>query len=175
MKTHEEPLTVTDVGATQISPNCSVQDPEDAAYVIFNNNASEIFVSSARFWNIYLIPKYQKKQFGGFDASKAGNGICTRLWYGIPDASANGVNIGSNVKTEFSLLEGASASTPICASIATRINNAQLNMGKSPVGFINPALYSHPEVLNDITNGTNPGCDTIGFEAIPGRGSVIVS
>lgn len=36
------------------------------------------------------------------------------------------------------------------------------------MGFVNPALYSHPEILNDITNGTNPGCGTPGFSAVPG-------
>lgn len=41
-------------------------------------------------------------------------------------------------------------------------------MGKSTVGFVNPVLYAHPEVLNDITNGTNAGCDTYGFSAISG-------
>lgn len=33
---------------------------------------------------------------------------------------------------------------------------------------MNPVLYAHPEVLNDITNGTNAGCDTNGFAAISG-------
>jgi tripeptidyl-peptidase I len=28
--------------------------------------------------------------------------------------------------------------------------------------------YAHPEVLNDITNGTNPGCGTKGFSAVEG-------
>ena len=33
---------------------------------------------------------------------------------------------------------------------------------------MNPALYSNPWMLNDITNGTNPGCGTVGFSAVPG-------
>lgn len=37
-----------------------------------------------------------------------------------------------------------------------------------PVGFINPVLYEHPEVFNDITSGHNPGCGTYGFEAVEG-------
>jgi tripeptidyl-peptidase-1 len=49
-----------------------------------------------------------------------------------------------------------------------QINEERLEMGKKPVGFINPVLYNHPEVLNDITNGTNAGCGTYGFSAIPG-------
>jgi tripeptidyl-peptidase-1 len=33
---------------------------------------------------------------------------------------------------------------------------------------VNPVLYAHPEVLNDITNGTNVGCGTEGFHAVKG-------
>lgn len=54
------------------------------------------------------------------------------------------------------------------ASIVTRINEERLAMNKSTVGFINPVLYSHPEVLNDIKNGSNPGCGTNGFSAVEG-------
>lgn len=36
------------------------------------------------------------------------------------------------------------------------------------VGFVNPTLYAHPEVLNDIVNGSNPNCGSSGFETAPG-------
>lgn len=29
-------------------------------------------------------------------------------------------------------------------------------------------LYSNPQVLNDITNGSNPNCGTAGFSAVSG-------
>lgn len=54
------------------------------------------------------------------------------------------------------------------AAIVTRINERRLAAGKSPVGFINPTLYAHPYVLNDIKNGSNPGCNTNGFQAVEG-------
>lgn len=61
-------------------------------------------------------------------------------------------------------------------------------MGKKPIGFLNPSLYANPSMLNDITNGkyircyevskvvsndnlkigTNVGCNTTGFAAVPG-------
>lgn len=56
---------------------------------------------------------------------------------------------------------GTSASSPIFAAIINRINEERLEIGKKTVGFINPALYSHPAMLNDIVNGTNPGCNTV--------------
>lgn len=36
------------------------------------------------------------------------------------------------------------------------------------VGFVNPVLYEHPEVLHDITNGSNPNCGSSGFKTAPG-------
>lgn len=50
----------------------------------------------------------------------------------------------------------------------TLINEKRIEAGKSPVGFLNPTLYENPEVMNDIKNGSNPGCGTAGFAAAPG-------
>jgi tripeptidyl-peptidase-1 len=44
----------------------------------------------------------------------------------------------------------------------------RIKVGKGALGFVNPTLYEHPEVLNDIVNGTNPGCGTKGFSAVKG-------
>jgi tripeptidyl-peptidase-1 len=52
----------------------------------------------------------------------------------------------------------------------TLINDARLAAGKSPVGFINPAIYSahFRAAFHDIVSGNNPGCGTDGFEAVEG-------
>jgi tripeptidyl-peptidase-1 len=57
---------------------------------------------------------------------------------------------------------------PTFGSAIALINDARLTAGKSPVGFINPVLYAHPDVLNDIATGDNPGCDLPGFNATAG-------
>ena len=54
--------------------------------------------------------------------------------------------------------------------IATGPRNEARN--RVPLGFLNPWLYSE-EVrnvrgINDITEGSNPGCGTLGFSAQPG-------
>jgi len=67
-----------------------------------------------------------------------------------------------------SLVEYAERSSPAFAAIINRVNEERLAIGKGPVGFINPVLYAHPQVLHDITNGTNPGCNTTGFSAAKG-------
>lgn len=69
---------------------------------------------------------------------------------------------------DYALSGGTSASTPIFAAVINRINEERLNVGKKPIGFLNPSLYANPSMLNDITNGTNPGCSTDGFSAVPG-------
>lgn len=65
-------------------------------------------------------------------------------------------------------LSSVQLGTPIFAAIINRIIDERLAVGKGPVGFINPVLYKNPSVLNDITNGTNPGCETDGFSTAPG-------
>lgn len=82
--------------------------------------------------------------------------------------AANGDNIALFNAGEFGFEGGTSASTPIFASIVNRINEERLAKGKKTVGFMNPVLYANPQVLNDITNGTNPGCGTVGFSAVKG-------
>jgi tripeptidyl-peptidase-1 len=86
----------------------------------------------------------------------------------VPDVSANGDNIALYTNGEFTFNGGTSAATPIFASIVNLINEERIAAGKSPVGFINPVLYQNPGVLNDITNGTNPGCGVNGFPAVVG-------
>lgn len=49
-----------------------------------------------------------------------------------------------------------------------QINEELAKVGKGPVGFVNPALYENPWVLNDITSGPNPNCGTDGFPAVQG-------
>jgi subtilase family serine protease len=66
------------------------------------------------------------------------------------------------------LVFGTSASSPTVGAIITLINEQRANVGKKPVGFINPVLYENPGALNDITVGTNPGCGTSGFSAAKG-------
>lgn len=54
------------------------------------------------------------------------------------------------------------------ASVLNLINEKRLLARKKPVGFVNPVLYANPQVFNDITRGSNPGCGTNGFTAVPG-------
>lgn len=48
------------------------------------------------------------------------------------------------------------------------LNEERLAVGKKSIGFLNPIIYAHPEMFNDVTIGGNPGCGTQGFPAAPG-------
>jgi tripeptidyl-peptidase-1 len=95
-------------------------------------------------------------------------GMYNRGGRGYPDLAAVGVNFIIWLGNSTTLVEGTSVSTPVIAGLITRINSFRLNTGKKPVGFINPVLYQHPEVFNDVTAGNNPGCNTMGFDAVEG-------
>lgn len=102
-------------------------------------------------------PPYTSTQFNNSQVAR-----------GFPDVSANGDLYVIALDGAFVRIGGTSASAPTFASIITLVNQARLNAGLTPVGFINPVLYENPSVLNDIVTGTNPGCGTAGFTAVEG-------
>ncbi|KAE8375728.1 Aorsin [Aspergillus bertholletiae] len=170
---------ITNVGATKVYPGHTVYEPESAVYDPAGLNS---YASGGGFSNIYPIPDYQADAVatyfkdhnppypyyeGGKNLGKNG-GVYNRLGRGYPDVAANGDNIAVFNGGQFGSSGGTSASTPIFASIINRIIDERLAVGKGPVGFINPVLYKNPSVLNDITNGSNPGCGTDGFSTAPG-------
>ncbi|KAJ6622436.1 Pro-kumamolisin, activation domain-containing protein [Mycena sp. CBHHK59/15] len=77
-------------------------------------------------------------------------------YFAIPDYQK------TQVQGQFYLVFGTSASAPVVGAILTLVNDARLNAGKSPIGFINPTIYSSAfaSAFNDVTNGNNPGCGT---------------
>lgn len=180
---------ITNVGATKVYPGHTVFEPESAVYDPAGHPYAVDYSSGGGFSNIYSVPDYQKQAvqtyFGEHNppypyystivnntdligSLGADGGIYNRLGRGIPDVAANGDNIALYNAGQFQLSGGTSASTPIFASVVNRLNEERLSAGKSPIGFLNPVLYKNPEVLNDITNGTNPGCGTVGFSAVKG-------
>jgi hypothetical protein len=61
------------------------------------------------------------------------------------------------------------ANVQTAAGIISLLNDYLLSTGRPPLGWLNPWLYGHGLAgLNDIILGSNPGCDTDGFPAIPG-------
>ena len=106
-------------------------------------------------------------------------GIYNRAGRGYPDVSAVGQNGVIVARGKQSAAGGTSMAAPLVASIFNLINEERINAGKSPVGFVNPTLYQHPEMFNDITvgnqdkggpngDGKPSACGNNGFSAVQG-------
>ncbi|KAF8880770.1 peptidase S8/S53 domain-containing protein [Infundibulicybe gibba] len=159
---------VTSVGATQMIAGSSTTDPEQAC--------ESVIVSGGGFSNYFDLPAYQRDAVNGYVENFAGADISAGAWNSsgnsraFPDISANGANYIIAVDGVFYLVFGTSAAAPVVASILTLVNDARITAGKSPIGFINPTIYSaaFKGAFNDITAGANAGCGTPGFSAAPG-------
>jgi kumamolisin len=91
---------------------------------------------------------------------------------GVPDVcGVADPQTGYDVRVDGSdtIIGGTSAVAPLWAGLIARINAAKA----SPVGFINPALYSHPGALRNITHGNNGSfaAAATGWDACTGLGS----
>ncbi|TFY61990.1 hypothetical protein EVJ58_g4155 [Rhodofomes roseus] len=157
---------VTAVGATQVNPNSTIFEPESAC--------EQIIQSGGGFSNVFPMPSYQaaavEHYLANYPPGYPDGTYNTSGSRAYPDISANGANYVVAVQGEYYLVYGTSCSSPVSAAIFSAINDARLAIGKSPIGFINPAIYT-PEFMaafNDITTGSNPGCGTEGFYAQPG-------
>ncbi|KAI9653319.1 MAG: hypothetical protein M1821_007643 [Bathelium mastoideum] len=174
---------VTAVGGTQLQSNQTVQDPESALQLA--DPAHPRFASGGGFSNYFPQADYQNSAVASYFAEHdpghlyyvananasnigAGGGIYNRNGRAYPDVSANGANmpiyVGGGLYKEF----GTSLAAPIWASVITLINQERQTAGKGPVGFLNPTLYFHASLFNDIKNGSNPNCESSGFSAVEG-------
>ncbi|KAJ7738332.1 subtilisin-like protein, partial [Mycena metata] len=126
--------------------------------------------SSGGFSNYWPTPNYQASAVAAFLKAQ-GTTNADRFnasGRGFPDVSSQGENIEFVSGGEMYLIGGTSAACPIFASVIALLNDQLIAAGKKPLGFLNPWLYANPGMLNDVTTGSNPGCDTAGFSARAG-------
>ncbi|RDW91294.1 hypothetical protein BP5796_02459 [Coleophoma crateriformis] len=135
---------VTSVGATRYV------EPEYA-----------VSFSSGGFSDRWARPSYQEAAVTEY-LSILGDkwaGLYNTTGRGFPDVAAQGVyyhiiDQGSDVR-----ISGTSASAPTFAALISLLNNARLKAGKSPLGFLNPWLYSTAKSgFTDIVHGGSTGC-----------------
>ena len=127
----------------------------------------------------YPQPTWQKAAVTGYFSTAARLGKTHVAGYAAngrayPDLSLAGMNymivIGGN-KYDVS---GTSASCPAVAGFFSNINAARKAIGKGPVGWINPSLYTKGSYfVKDITSGdikcvADGTCCSTGFYATPG-------
>lgn len=152
---------MTSVGATQLVAAAGLVTEEAAAF------------SSGGFSNVFPAPPYQQAAVSSYIyslAGKANKGRFNESGRGYPDVAALGVNFEIIVGGAEESVDGTSASSPTFASVIALLNDRRKSAGKNALGFLNPFLYSAAgaSALNDITVGSNPGCESPGFFATQG-------
>ncbi|KAH9056347.1 subtilisin-like protein [Lactarius vividus] len=128
-------------------------------------------LSGGGFSAYFPRPPYQSSAVPTFLQSLGDryNGLYNPGGRGIPDIAIQALNFGVTFNTKFLSVRGTSCSTPTAAGIVSLLYDYRISNGKPPLGFLNFWLYGIClEGLNDIMSGSNPGCNTDGFSAVPG-------
>ncbi|KAH8988390.1 subtilisin-like protein [Lactarius akahatsu] len=132
-------------------------------------------LSSGGFSNYFKRPDFQDRAVLPFlqNLGNRYNGLYNATSRGFPDLAAQAYNYPFIFKGELYLTQGTSCSVPTVAGVISLLNDYRLSKGKHVLGWLNPWLYSDDENgaiggLNDIIMGSNPGCNTAGFNAIVG-------
>lgn len=153
--------------------------------------------SSGGFSNLFATPDYQSNVVKSFMTGLGSqySGLYNTTGRGFPDIAAQGVNVQIVTSGDTNGVDGTSCSSPIFASTVALLNDQLIAAGKSPLGFLNPFIYSAKgsAAFNDVTSGeplsqfsfthnltdtfigSNPGCNTNGFSAVKGWDPVSIS
>jgi tripeptidyl-peptidase I len=169
---------VTTVGGTQRGAQNSTQK-EVALHVQLDETA--ILTSGGGFSNLFETPWYQLAAVAEYQRQEEQHIAkmpFNRKGRGFPDVAALGSSYLIALYGNMTSVYGTSASAPVVASMIALVNNERMHRGKAPVGFINPVLYQHPEIFNDVVEGSNEGCGfaeafmaTEGWDPVTGLGS----
>jgi kumamolisin len=122
----------------------------------------------------YAIPSWQT-------AAASGCSSCSKTYRNGPDVSAN-ANFTFYVCADQTTCTandygGTSFAAPMWAGYLALVNQQAKANGNSPVGFINPSLYtigggsSYDSDFHDITSGSNGFSATTGYDLVTGWGS----
>ncbi|KAH9020166.1 subtilisin-like protein [Lactarius pseudohatsudake] len=128
-------------------------------------------LSGGGFSEYFPRPAYQDVAVSAF-LSRQGTqyaGLYNPEGRGIPDIAAQALDLPVVVENDDIIVDGTSCSAPTVAGIISLLNDYLITNGRPPLGFLNIRLYNDGIAgLNDITSGSNPGCGTNGFSAVPG-------
>ncbi|KAJ7163233.1 subtilisin-like protein [Mycena filopes] len=126
--------------------------------------------SSGGFSRVFAQPSYQSAAVATYLTALGSTnaGKFTPTGRGFPDVAAQGVDFDIVNGGTLEGVSGTSCSSPTFASVVGLVNDKLIAAGKPPLGFLNPFLYSHTSIFNDVTLGHNTGCNTNGFPARAG-------
>jgi len=78
---------------------------------------------------------------------------------GYPDVAGLGHNYLIYIGGQWEVVDGTSCSSPVWAAITGLLNNARMNAGKAPLGFLAPTLYqayaANANAFKQQTTGNN--------------------
>lgn len=159
---------VTGVGATMnFEPEESAYRPSSTVNGVFR----DLYASGSGFSNYFGRPKYQDKVVPAYVKSLNGayDGLYNTKGRAYPDVAAQGLYFAYFWNGTEGVISGTSASTPLLSGIIGLVNDALIASGKSPLGFLNPWLYSKGyKGFTDITKGSSHGCGVDGFPVTKG-------
>ncbi|KUJ09482.1 subtilisin-like protein [Mollisia scopiformis] len=133
--------------------------------------------SGGGFSEVFGQPSYQTAAVNSWlttdTTHTANNAYFNKTGRAYPDVAAQSTDFVVVISGSASLVDGTSCATPTFASIIQLLNSDRLASGKSPLGFLNPWLYSNATSgLTDIKSGKNTGCSGVisgaGFSAVSG-------
>lgn len=150
---------MTTVGGTQLDPTGSFDNEKAASFDFYP--LTDGAGSTGGFSNYFPTPSYQSSQVLSYikGLGSAYTGRYNASGRGFPDVSALAVNYTTIWRGGSVSVSGTSASAPVFASIIALLNDKLIAAGKSPLGFLNPLLYSDngTVALTDITTGQFAG------------------
>eukprot|EP01102_Stenamoeba_stenopodia_P022621 TRINITY_DN950_c0_g1_i2.p1 TRINITY_DN950_c0_g1~~TRINITY_DN950_c0_g1_i2.p1 ORF type:complete len:582 (+),score=143.33 TRINITY_DN950_c0_g1_i2:34-1746(+) len=155
---------VTSVGGTQLG---LLESGEESVWPDGGGGFSNYFPRPS--WQDDAVTSYIQNQASSLPDQKYWN--ATGRAYPDVSALASGFIIVIN-RVPLPGVGGTSCATPTFSGVISLLNDLRLSQGKSSLGFLNYWLYqngaSNPQIFNDITSGSNPGCGTNGFQAAKG-------
>ena len=133
--------------------------------------------SGGGFSDTFAIPAFQADAVAAYKQLAASSLPDASKWNqtgaGFPDVAALAGN-----KNQYCITlnggetgaYGTSAATPGWGAVVALLNEQRLAAGKSPMGFMNPFLYSNAGAMNDVVTGYNSGRNGLkgGFPAVKG-------
>jgi tripeptidyl-peptidase-1 len=131
-------------------------------------------LSSGGFSDVFERPWWQESDVDGYlrFLGRKNTRRFNHRGRGFPDVSAYGSDIPIIINGGAIKFGGTSASAPIFASIVALLNDRLIARGRPTLGFLNPMIYAtrtkREGAWRDVKSGSNPGCNTAGFEAVRG-------
>lgn len=130
-------------------------------------------ISGGGFSNVFAMPSYQTNAV--YTYLNTSKNLPAKHFYNntgsraYPDVSAasQGFWVVCNL-IPMPGVAGTSCASPTFSGIIALLNDIRISRSQSTLGFLNPFLYTHASILNDITTGCQIGCDKGGFCAAVG-------